>query len=235
MNFPGPKDLGMSDNNYAMPSRFFPNKKGEITWEDYENKLKELYPIKFFFAYTLYKFVHYKCWIPFWAPINRKIYWLKCHLLPKHRYHWLDLRQSHSDINDCDRYTHGWIDVCQKIVLANFNLLCEFADKEMYFNPSDKEIEDSSEENGEKTMFLRQRHNHDEIMAIYNWWKVERKEDAKAKDELQHNWYKLHQEDPQSPETAEASKAMRDADESFTLKEEEMLIRLIKIRNCLWS
>lgn len=232
--FPGPKDLGMSNSNHAMPSRFFPNKKGEVSWEDYEDKLKELFPVRFFFAYTLIDFLHYKVWIPFWRPINDVWYWLKCHLIPEHRYHWLDLRQPGKN---CDHYTHGWRDVSERILYANFNLLCEFVEKEShhYFCPSDKDIEETSEEYGEKASLINQRNNYREMMEIYNWWNFQRKFDARKKDELQHTWYEFHQKDPQSTETVQAWALLLPATEAFDAKENEMLIRLMKIRECLWT
>lgn len=55
IKLPGPKDLGMSNNNYSMGSEFFPQ-EGVLTWESYYARVKKEYPVSFFFASTIPNF-----------------------------------------------------------------------------------------------------------------------------------------------------------------------------------
>lgn len=235
---PGPKDLGMSESNNVMPSRFFANFKGELSWEDYEDKIKELFPVRFFFAYIFYDFIRYDVWFKISSPIGKLWHYLVSHLIPSRRYHMLDLRQPKSNVFTVDHYRYGWIDVTEKILLANFALLNEFVEKEVpnsYFVPSDEDIKNTSDKYGEKTSLIRQRDIHHEIMEIYNWWNSGRKAEAKEKNKLLTNWSDFRKIDPCSFETEKAWKDMQNAEEAFEAKTEEMLIRLIKIRNYLWT
>jgi hypothetical protein len=56
---PTPIQLGMSNSDYAMPSRHFPNKPNEHNWESYYEYLQKHYPIKYFFSSTLPEFFIY--------------------------------------------------------------------------------------------------------------------------------------------------------------------------------
>lgn len=63
-----------------------------------------------------------------WALIKWNIseawWWLKYHLVPKHRYHILSLKQPNG-------YQYGWLDADQQILYACFNILISFVEKEM--------------------------------------------------------------------------------------------------------
>ena len=201
---PSRRDLGMSNRG----SRKFSDITGVSAYED---KLNELYPVRYFLAYTLPKFVQRK--------IIRNLsdfhYYIKCHVIPSHRFHILDLRQPHSKVNDIDYYSHGWMDVSDRMLLANFTLLSHFVEGELdsVQCPSLEEI--AAKEGDEKTFLLESRKEYFEIVDLYRWWKEDRKIEAvqvkKAMKEDSKRWIVL--------------------DKLFNDKEEEMLIRLIKIRN----
>lgn len=130
----------------------------QYCWEDYYADLKNKYPIRYFIYETIP--LYYARWV--WsdvshAPLQKLIYWLKCHILPSYKFHLIDIRQSKQD---GDRYEYGWIDTDQKLVLACKKLFMEYVEKELegHF----PEIEGSCGE------------YYQEIKTIYNYWKVER-------------------------------------------------------------
>jgi hypothetical protein len=209
---PGPKDLGMSDNNHAMPSELFRNNSTELTWEDYYERVKKEYPVSFFCASTVPTF-----FLDLWRDITRKpkkfIYWLQCHFIPKHRYHMLDLRQS----GDVLSYRYGWVDAPQQMEYALFNILAKFVEEEMpcFFFGGD----------------------HKEYMAIYQYWKWDRIVLEKAHAEALMKWSNARK-DARGDSTEEVQllwKKLEETDEAAKQKLEEMLHRLIDVRGCLWT
>jgi hypothetical protein len=224
--FPGPKELGMSDDDYAMASRMFPNRKDEITWEDYYEYLAKTYPVKYFLAAIFPQFFR-DLWRKFARPFKTVHYWLVSHTTQQ--YHWLDLRQPKG-------YRYGWCDTDHRMVYAMMNLLVEFVEKEGpggYFVPSE---EDAAKDDGVDCNYAgykRQLDNHKEYMAIYNWWTKERavedlEEETKSTEwhEARHAWADNHKD---------LWKELQVLTERNNAKLEEMLHRLIKIRHCLWT
>jgi hypothetical protein len=231
---PGPKDLGMSDNNHAMPSEMFRNNSTELTWEDYYNRVKREYPVSFFCASTVPTFFR-----DLWYSTTRypkKIgYWFQCHFIPKHRYHMLDLRQKSG-------YQYGWIDADTRMEYALFNILVSFVENEMphgYFVPSEEEAakDDAGDEPDKYSGFRKQLNNHKEYMAIYNYWTVDRIALEKAHAEALNAWSNAHHaaRGDRTEEVQLLWKKLKETDEAKKKKLEEMLHRLIDIRGCLWT
>lgn len=236
---PGPVDLGMSDNDHAMASEFFRNNPTEYTWEQYYDRLRELYPVRFFLASTVPQFFHDR-WRDAARPFRDATYWLKCHCLTKHKYHLVDIRQA-ANVGSELPYTHGWIDTDWRMVYAMFSLLIDFVEKEMphgYFVPSE---EDAAKDDGTCDSpyagYKAQRERHDEYMAIYKYWMVERPAEEAKRSDLTMAWSRLHKASKglDTDEVKAAWKASRDAAASSEAKLEEMLVRLLKIRHCLWT
>jgi len=232
--FPGPKDLGMSNSNNAMPSRFFQNYKGEATWEDYYEKLKELYPIKFLLLKTIPDFITYKIYYRIANPIGRFWEFISCNTIPSRMYHFVDIRQEKSKIDPIDDYRYGWIDPCQSIVFANFSILNKFIKDGAFYCPSEEDI-NNCEFDDEKTTLILQRDRYNEMMEVYNYWNTERKILAKEDGIALDMWSRYRKEDPQSKETRDAWDHLKSTQKKFDDKEEEMLIRLIKMRKNLWN
>lgn len=232
--FPGPKEFGMSKHNHSMPIRDFPPHDGRPCWEDYEDKLQELYPVRFFFAYTARNFFRYKCWFPMTRPIKNSYYWLQCHMLPSYRFHMLDLRQPKSTISSIDNYRYGFREVADRMLLANFSLLNEFIEKSAPHCPTEADIANTPVEAG-RNHLIRQKDSYLEMMAIYTWWNIERKVAAKEIVEMRDSWWNFHKTEPSSDKTEMAHKYLLAIEERFTSKEDEMLIRLMKIRQSFWT
>jgi len=234
---PGPKDLGMSDDNHAMPSELFRNNSTELTWEDYYERVKKEYPVSFFCASTVPTFFH-----DLWRDITRKpkkfIYWFQCHFIPKHRYHMLDLRQS----GDVLSYRYGWVDAPRQMEYALFNILAKFVEEEMpygYCVPSEEEaaMDDAGDDPDKYSGFRRQLNNHKKYMAIYQYWKWDRIVLEKAHAEALMRWSNARKA-ARGDSTEEVQllwEKLKETDEAAKQKLEEMLHRLIDVRGCLWT
>jgi hypothetical protein len=123
-----------------------------------------------------------------------------------HRYHIVDMRSPRNG------YKWGWIDRSEGVMYAAFAVLVDFVENE-YPGMVDW---DWSEES---------RTSRDEFMALYRWWTKERKEEHDAHDA----------ECSRVFATKEDRKRIYDAGEALEAKDTEMLIRLIKVRNVLWT
>ncbi len=215
----------MSDHNNSMGMRDFAS-PGQKTWEDYEDYLKLTYPVRFFLAYTVRDFVRYKLWLQITRPFKDVWYWLKCHTLPSYCFHMIDIRDK--------EYRYGYQDTDHRMMLAMMSLLTYYIEVEEPYCP---ELHDVYEENWDegRGIMKRQRSNYLEAKEIYNWWHWERKAEEQTKRDLQRIWWDLRKANRDSDEAQAAFKAMSDFDESCSALEEEMLIRLVKIRKSLWT
>ena len=220
---PTPKELGKSSIN-ALEMRCISPLTKSYTWEDHYDYLKKNYPIRYFLFEELPRFLRRA-----YRPVNDAWWWLKYHCIPKHRHHFLDLRQPYG--NSIDEYYYGWADLDQRMLYANFNLLKLYFENEQPCNLRDSW---SQEEIDADPALLSQQRSYDEAKAILNWWQVERKENAKIIDNLYDDWRKTKFSNDQS-EIERCWKLWRDAEEKLEEKTEEMLVRLIKIRRSLWT
>jgi hypothetical protein len=218
---PSPKKLGISDSN-ALGSRDFGAQPGQATWEDWEEKVKAMYPVRFFLIEELVPLIRIKWRKYVWEPW----YWFKCHFLPSYRFHMLDLRQPKEDGKYAYRY--GWMDSDHKMVYAIFNILNAFVKDEMpnWYCPSEEEVE-------EDASLLNQRHKYLEVKAIHYWWNVDRKRREEQHADLLTKWSDaIKNQDPAEHQYWTELKAVEQANKD---KEEEMIIRLIKVRGALWT
>lgn len=179
-------------------------------WKVWGAEMKKKYPVRFFLSRALPRW---------WARATRVLwetpwYWLRTHTY--NRYHILDLR------NKVDGYDWGWIDADAQILYACFNILVSFVEKESptvgnHKTPEEWMSPDHEWQEGEREHLQEQIDKELEIRAIYDWWKTERK---KAKDDS---------------EKESTTIAMFEKREAFDAKDEEMLIRLMKVRRSLWT
>lgn len=219
---PSPIDLGWSDINALPMDRFKSAGDDTPTWEDWEVEMRKNYPVRFFFAET---FPHwYRRHIK--SPIKDAWYWVKCHTLPSHRYHFLDLRQPKSEASP--GYKFGWIDSDTQMLYAAFNILNNFVKHELpnFYCPSEEEVQADAS-------LLRQRTVYLEAKAIHYWWNVERLRQLKLHLELLHKWG-----DAQKAGDANTQQLWDDLhklEAAMETKEDEMFARLLKIRRSLWT
>jgi hypothetical protein len=109
-------------------------------------------------------------------------------------------------------YRYGWCDVDYRLGFAMFNLLNQFVDHELEhkFCPPETDTDDWS---------VAHRKTHEEIRALHHWWNVERRELQKQIDDL-------------SSDQREQRWKLEDMMDKKTT---EMMIRLVKVREYLWT
>lgn len=201
------KIFGDIPKPYALPMLGLGAQPGDYTWSDWKRENKAKYPFRYWLHETL----------PLWfrVHITMKIqhwwYWFRTHTIS--RYHILDLRSKVGI-----EYKWGYLDCNQAMMLACFNLLCSFVEKEdglaglkdedpyWYANASQ----------ADKDMIDQQRERLLEIKSLYDWWCIGRK---KEHDEVD-NLYGV----PYHNSLIELDK-----------RDNEMLLLLIKHRHYLWT
>jgi len=138
---------------------------------------------------------------------HKFIWYIKHHTT--HQYHKLNLSQSDDRNDTIDHYKYGWIDADSKLRFAMFNILRNFVEKEIKFNYGfvgiSKEVEN-------------------EVKEIYDWWTIKRVRDVKRLAQLEHYCH-----------TNEDFLELVNFTHEIEQDEENMMIRLIKIRSCLWT
>jgi len=168
-------------------------------------------------------------WLSRWPRVSDTFYWIRTHT--KDRYHVLNLKEAGPE--NKEGYRWGWIDRSEMLSLATFLVLRKFVEEERPLNCSEriKELEEEGDEYGELPTLREQQKDYEEIMSLYNWWVKDRFEEYKVFEDKLEEAYKKYKETSDDKDRdvwfdAEAAKAKR---------EEEMLIRLVKIRNHLWT
>lgn len=134
-------------------------------------------------------------------------YWIRCHTY--NRYHLVDIRNSRNG------YDWGWIDTDHKLLFASFALLVDFVERGYGLRVKDWKWEEGHVQAAK------------EIRGLYRWWKVDRAR--------QHNDYqKLVSE---AIKEGRNDKWDKEHKGKYRLEQvdEDNLIRLIKVRNYLWT
>lgn len=164
-------------------------------------------------------------WLEKLPKIGDVFYWIRCHTYNK--YHLIN-------ISGQDDYKWGWIDRDRAIMLACFKLLCDYVEKESGI--VDWEWCETSKD------------YRNDMMYLYNWWKVERPRKLKEIEDFCNNnpsrpfsersvknedgtWTLL----PESDKEKEIQATFVKMDEALEQEEDDNLIKLMKIRRCLWS
>lgn len=166
-------------------------------------------------------------------PVGNFFYWLRTHTYNK--YHLVDCRYPRNG------YSWGWIDRSELILFANMAILKDYVEKESH------QIAWDSEDWPIGQVIYK------EMMEILHWWEHDRKLEHDAYDELLTKAYGFEdctvfepcEDNPHlhrmvftrrgDPEWEEDCRKCHEAEEALDKKDEEMLIRLIKIRGYLWS
>lgn len=228
---PSPVDLGRSKHN-ALPLKEFSPECKDYCWEDWNDEVKQLHPVKYWISETFGDFIRYKIWLPIWRPIENARYWFVSHFVPSRRYHFLDLRQpcKSGEISNFDCYRWGWQDVPEKMLYAMFNLLGEYLKKE---EPADLIKWYSIEDINADPCLKSQYEALNEAKAIYHWWTVERKLELEKDSKLLHSWSEAKKS--MDPNTKELWDKLQESGKVQEEKIDEMLIRLLKIRRNLWT
>lgn len=226
IHLPTPVELGQSERN-ALPY----DEEDEYSWADYHKEVKESYPVKYFLAHTIPHLWRVKVSMN----IDHFFYWLKSVTYKK--YHLLDLRQPKND-DHIDNYRWGWLDECDQLIYANFNILVNYYEGvkncKYSYDATDEGIAKLEKEfnDPEDIGIESQIHMLKEVKDLRQYWVIDRKNSTREIDRLRTDWYKNRNEDKKTGN--ERWNKLNKAEEDFYNEEEEMLIRLIKIRRGLW-
>jgi len=179
-------------------------------WTKFDNEQKAKYPIRWFFFDTIPdEFDTY------WRMINRWVWAIRHRYQPKHKYHIV--RTS---------LKPGYWDPTSQILYATMDTVKEFVDE-----TKDTVAWDSDPPHAETWA---------ELQIVYNWWVNEyphREEKLPEFPEIDHE--KLfgdddYREDQEYIEWNKIAKIHNQAEIDWAREEEEMLIRVMKVRNFLW-
>ena len=144
--------------------------------------------------------------------------------------HFLDLRDPH--------YGHrgGWMNRSEVVLLAPFRVLCEFMEREEH-DPKSVHIDWSATK--------EHRHVKREIDRLYVWWTTERPAFVKETERLLSRIsgqfeYKMAELPPaeQKSTRAKDAKIIREnmrREAALKKKDEQMIVRLIRVAGCLWT
>jgi hypothetical protein len=191
--------------------------EGERTWEDYDEFLSKKFPVRYFLFRTVPSFVRISV-----AQVKGAIYWLKCHTLPSHKFHILDLRKA----DPTDQYNHGYIDPRDALEKACWLVLQNYISE----NPTDPAMWWSAEEIASNPSLKESKRLYDEVNHLYYWWTVTRFDEKARSNTLMDTAIEAKRSD-----SAEAWRVYFNYSQQLDEKADKMLIRLIKIRRSLWT
>lgn len=213
LRIPTPVDLGWSKHNALGMRELTPYQEGK-TWEDWQEHIKEHYPIRYFLAAVL------PLWVKLWLiwPVGRARDWLLDHCIPSRRYHLFDLR----GIDPLSNYRHGYIDPCTVFWLAGWGSLLRWHKEDgQHLNPEDWESNSSAEQK--------------EALALVHYWTVERVERDRRCDDL----YRAVGAISPTPENREAYEAANQVWLAYYQESERLdqaaWLRLAAIKDYLWD
>ena len=222
LRIPGPVELGMSKYE-ALGCREMTPFQDTPMWEDYYTRIKEEYPVRYFlsevvgrwFSSKLYSLNEWQ-----WALRHRYIY----------RSHLIDTRGV--DPLSPKPFDYGYMDPCYSFWIAGWHALRRHVEKDEPTDPADPDS-GFTEEDRASDWFKSQKANYDEIQALYHYWMVTRPEESEESLRL----YEIQKEDGrrQDKEAWDISHDKwlnyhRECEE----REEEMFLRLVKVRQYLW-
>ena len=162
-----------------------------------------------------------------WHCISDAKYWLRTNTY--NRYHMVDCRSKQNG------YKWGWKDRCELILFANMSILQSFIEKEC----SPGHVAWDSDDIHINAM--------KEMRTIYAWWTSIRKVDHDAYDTMLGEAYsgplvfepvedmKGYSRLVHDPELRALRDKAREVEAALEAKDEEMMIRLIKIRHFMWT
>lgn len=119
------------------------------------------------------------------------------------------VRHPHETIDLCSEltgYDGGWCDSDFRMLYACFQILCDFVKLERGLEMLKYQFEAKDPYMSEEGLEYR-RQTYEEVFALHHWWTVERP----------------------------ARRALNDIGDPFYAQDTEMLLRLIKIRQALWT
>jgi hypothetical protein len=161
--------------------------------------------------------------------LDRAAYWLRTHTWD--RYHMVDIRSRRNG------YAWGWMDRSEGMLFAVMAMLVAFVEQERAFQVIDWDSDDGHRE------AVR------ELREIYLWWTQDRKIEHDEHERLADEAYEGYQTtfvpmpdgmlklvtSDETPEQRKARDDVREAEDRLDQKDTDMMIRLIKVREAMWT
>ena len=217
---PSPKELGWSESGALGSRKLSPFHEGK-TWEDWEDHVKDKYPVRYFLTNTLPDWFS-----PVWYSISNFWYWLKCHTLKSCKFHLVDLR----GVDPLSSYQYGFLDPRAVLELSAWKALRDYIEKCKPENPA---LHYTEEELKQSHLAEEKLKRYDEPHALYKYWMVDRLMEAEREAVLYRQFKEASREDKATYErAAERWSSYRFACEA---REQEMFMRLCAIRQWLWT
>lgn len=193
---------------FALPMRHHGNPHGSYSWDDWKEETQAQFPVRYWFQETFPLWFH----INIVKHISHVWYWIRTHTYNK--YHILDLRNRKGEGFG---YDWGWLDRDQAMYIACFNILRDFVELEKPLGALDWPNQEWYQKLTpvEKQNHQAQMDQSQEIKNLYDWWIKGRA--------LEHG------------DAMVDSANYRDYIEALDKKDDEMLVRLMKIRQSLWT
>jgi hypothetical protein len=151
-------------------------------------------------------------------------------------------------------YYGNW-ELCNEVLDYSFEILCEFYENNKERVQYKINVDKESNDYGQKDFAIYQNKCHEEIEWLYNWYTIEKPRREEELEYLLHVWSEHYVswwgecrdkldtlrgcfEYYSSPNNKYADylhKMLNDEEKTFEQEKEDALIRLVKIRNRLWS
>jgi hypothetical protein len=140
-------------------------------------------------------------------------------------------------------YVGGYVDPSEQVLYANFAILKNFVEQEKVFEFLGLQIINGKVTGREESVDPDTPY-YQEIYDLYEWWTRTRKMECDALNELRarvtYHMEETEGEDPKYGKYFEIKwegphKEWTDAQQAFDEKDDEMLMRLIKVRRQLWT
>lgn len=223
-HLPEPSELGWSDHNALGSRDFTPFQPGK-TWEDWNEHVKQLMPVRYFMLHTI-PFA----WYPWQGKLRRAWYWMQCHTMKKHRWHLFDLR----GVDPLSDYTHGYIDPSTLMEIAAWGALRRYVENGKPKLFTEEELAESESDPDWKASALEQNARRKECFDLHAWWMTGRAEESAKEEAL----YKAV-DDAKRAGDAQAYREATIPWIAYTVwrekHAEDQLLRLVKLRQSLWT
>jgi len=185
-------------------------------------------------------------WEKLWYPVRRFLlevpYWIKSHTY--RQWHMIDIRSKH----DVHRYSYGWIDADNRMLLACMKIFCHYVEEEL--DPKHDTMgrislrkymqEPGVDEYGSDISPWNEYYK--EVEEIYNWWVVNRPGKAalmqKESEGFDITW-STNADGTFNLDTTESvpgsKERLRELRDQLESDEAAMLLRLMAVRKGMWT
>ena len=220
---PSPVDLGWSKHDALGMREFTPYQEGK-TWEDWREHCSQRYPVRYFLQETFPLAI--RQWVVW--PAERAVNAVLDQIVPSRRMHLFDLR----GIDPLSPYEHGYLDPSLVFWLVGWGSLMRWhRESSQRKNPR---VWMSAEQQAAPE-HRAQLESYDELIALVHYWTVTRIERDHRCGEL----YKALRAIAPTAENREryetTNREWLDYHQESERLEEEMWLRLAKMREYLWD